>query len=237
MRLHSALDYNLNLRDAFRIIDAAREWVDVFETGTPFLRENYNLEAVRAIRKAYPDIVLYVDTKTRRVEDMQVRNGSFTGIKGTPYEVIAQAYEAGGDIATVVDQGDDEIIAECVRAARDYGKEILADLKDMDSAEDNISRAIRLDELGVDYVSANTVYVNRTPDQVPDYYKPLEDLKLIMPYLKHARASIQGGVDLTNIAAIAAQKPDLICVGRGIYAAEDPGAAAKAFKEAILAAE
>ena len=41
---------------------------------------------------------------------------------------------------------------------------------------------------------------------------------------------------LENIADIAKLRPSLICIGRGIYAAEDPRAAARAFK-AILDAE
>ena len=232
MRIQAALDYNLTWDDAFRIIDETRGDVEVFETGTPFLRDHGGLAAIERVRGAYPDITIYADTKVRNPEDME-HDGFWSGIEGSPYDIVARAFDAGADIATVMADSRDEVLEDVVRAAKDAGKEVLADFMHID---DVVGWAIKMDEMGFDYVSVNTLYVGQDPSTVPSYYKPLEDLKLVTPVVKNARTSIQGGVTLENIADIAKLRPSLICIGRGIYAAEDPRAAARAFK-AILDAE
>ena len=228
MRIHAALDYNLSMEDAYRIVDATLKDVEVFEVGTPFLRDHMGLHAVRAMRANYPGINLYVDTKIGRAS--ATGEPPIVNINGNAYDVAAQALEAGGDIVTVLAYADDKMIEDVVLAARRYGGEVLADLMEID---DVAERSRQLDELGVDYVSANKVYVNREPEEGPYVYQPLVDLEAITPVLRYARTSIQGGVTLDNIRDIAVFRPSLICIGRGIYAAEDPRAAAAEFR-AIL---
>ncbi|MBQ6395235.1 MAG: orotidine 5'-phosphate decarboxylase [Atopobiaceae bacterium] len=228
MRIHAALDYNLTMEDAYRIVDATLKDVEVFEVGTPFLHDHYGLHCVRAMRANYPGIYLYVDTKIGR--SSATGGESFVNINGNAYDVAAQAFEAGGDIVTVLAYSDDKMIEDVVLAAKRYGGEVLADLMEID---DVATRAKQLEELGVDYVSANKVYVNRPVEEGPFVYQPLVDLAAITPVLKKARTSIQGGVTLENIRDIAVYRPSLICIGRGIYAAEDPRAAAAEFR-AIL---
>lgn len=229
MRIQAALDYNLTMEDAYDIVDETLASVEVYEIGTPFLRDHRGLKCVRAMRANYPGITLYVDTK---IEDIGLKEtmGLDTGLVADPYDAAASAFEAGGDIVTIMANSSNRAIEQTVLAARRYGGEVLADLMDV---EDVVGRARELDELGVDYVSANKLYVGQDPELTKGPYQPLIDLIAITPVVRRGRTSIQGGVTLENIGEIAKARPSLICIGRGIYAAEDRRAAAAAFK-AIL---
>ena len=96
MRIQAALDGGLTMEDAYRTIDATLGSVEVYEIGTPFLFEHMGLKAVRAVRANYPGITLYVDTKIDTREAMDA-NELCTHVPGSPYDVAAQAFEAGGD--------------------------------------------------------------------------------------------------------------------------------------------
>ena len=227
MRIQAALDYNLTMADALRIIEQSKESVEVFEIGTPFLKSQGGLDCIKTVREKYPDLVIYADTKVSN-------EGARSGLEGTPYQVIENTVKAGANIVTVMAYSDDAVVEEVIRAGHDCGAEVLVDLMNI---EDVVAAAKKYDAMGADYVSVNTLYVNQPADKVPNYYKPLVDLELITPHLVNAKASIQGVVTLENLPQIAKFAPSLICIGRGIYAAEDPGAAAKAFKAILDEAE
>ena len=227
MRIQAALDYNLTMDDAMRIIDATKDSVEVFEIGTPFLRTQGGLDCVHTIREKYPDLTIYADTKI-------TNEGARSNIPGTAYEVAAQAIKAGANIVTVMAVCDDEVIRSVIQAGRDFGGEVLVDLMDI---EDVVARTLELDTMEPDYISVNTLYVGHPENEVPGVYQPLIDLERITPHLKHARATIQGGVTRENLPDICKFKPSMICIGRGIYAAEDPGQAAAEFKAILDAAQ
>ena len=155
MRIQAALDYNLTMEDAYDIVDETLASVEVYEIGTPFLRDHRGLKCVRAMRANYPGITLYVDTKIEDIGLKETMNLN-TGLVSDPYDAAASAFEAGGDIVTIMANSSNRAIEQTVL-----------------------------------------------------------------------------GVTLENIGEIAKARPSLICIGRGIYAAEDRRAAAAAFK-AIL---
>lgn len=228
MRIQAALDYDLTMDDAMRIIDATKDSVEVFEIGTPFLRSQGGLDCVRTIRAKYPELTIYADTKITSTDAM-------ADIPGTPYEVAVEAIRAGADIITVMAAtSDTKTIQSVLQAGREEGGEVLMDLMDID---DVVAKTIELDAMKPDYISVNTLYVGHPENEVPGVYQPLIDLEKITPHLTHARASIQGGVTLENLPDICRYKPSLICIGRGIYAATDPGKAAAQFKAILNAAK
>lgn len=90
MKLQLAIDLE-DIDGAIKLIDKTKDYVDVFEYGTPLVI-NFGLEGLQKIRKAFPDITLLADLKIMDV---------------APYEV-AQAYKYGADITTILAQAEDQ---------------------------------------------------------------------------------------------------------------------------------
>ncbi len=110
-------------------VDGGADWVEV---GTPLIKSE-GAEAVRTIKKAFPEHKIIADTKT-------VDTGAFE------VEIMAKA---GADIVTVLGLADDSTIAEAVLSGRKYGAEIMVD---MINVPDKIKRAREVEKLGVGYI-------------------------------------------------------------------------------------
>ena len=133
MRLdRPVLQVALDFENLSRALQAAREAVeggaDWVEAGTPLIKSE-GLNAVRELKKAFPD--------RRIVADMKVMDtGAFE---------VEIAAKAGADIVTVLGASDDGTIADAVRGAELYGAEIVVDLL---GVSDPLARARRAAELG-----------------------------------------------------------------------------------------
>ena len=106
--LQVALDFeNLPraLQAAKEAVEGGADWV---EAGTPLLKSE-GLDAVRALKKAFPG--------HRIVADMKVMDtGAFE---------VEIAAKAGADLVTVLGASDDETIADAVRGGEKYGAEVV----------------------------------------------------------------------------------------------------------------
>ena len=126
--LQVALDFeNLSraLQAAREAVDGGADWV---EAGTPLIKSE-GLDAVRALKKAFPD--------HRIVADMKVMDtGAFE---------VEIAAKAGADVVTILGAADDDTIAEAVRGGEKYGAEIVVDLLNV---ADPVARTKRVAELG-----------------------------------------------------------------------------------------
>jgi 3-hexulose-6-phosphate synthase / 6-phospho-3-hexuloisomerase len=130
--LQVALDFeNLSraLQAAREAVEGGAEWV---EAGTPLLKSE-GLDAIRELKKAFPD--------RRIVADMKIMDtGAFE---------VEIAAKAGADIVTVLGAADDDTIAEAVRGGDLYGAEVMVDLLNV---ADPAARTKRAAELGAAYV-------------------------------------------------------------------------------------
>ncbi|HXW67569.1 MAG TPA: 3-hexulose-6-phosphate synthase, partial [Thermoplasmata archaeon] len=126
--LQVALDFeNLSraLVAAKEAVEGGADWV---EAGTPLIKSE-GLDAVRELKKAFPD--------RRIVADMKVMDtGAFE---------VEIAAKAGADLVTILGAADDDTIADGVRGGELYGAEIVVDLL---GVADPIARARRAAELG-----------------------------------------------------------------------------------------
>src|SRR4051812_16963376 len=109
--LQVALDvYNLH-----RALELGREAVaggaDWVEAGTPLIKSE-GLNAVRELKKAFPDKPVVADMKIMDTGGMETE----------------MAIKAGASIVTVLGASDDGTIREAVEAARKYGGKIMVDL-------------------------------------------------------------------------------------------------------------
>jgi 3-hexulose-6-phosphate synthase / 6-phospho-3-hexuloisomerase len=133
MRLEKpVLQVALDFENLSRALTAAREAVeggaDWVEAGTPLIKSE-GLDAVRELKKAFPD--------KRVVADMKVMDtGAFE---------VEIAAKAGADLVTILGAADDDTIADGVRGGELYGSEIVVDLL---GVPDPVARAKRAAELG-----------------------------------------------------------------------------------------
>ena len=133
MRLERpVLQVALDFENLSRALGAAREAVeggaDWVEAGTPLIKSE-GLDAVRELKKAFPD--------KRIVADMKVMDtGAFE---------VEIAAKAGADLVTILGAADDDTIADGVRGGELYGAEVVVDLL---GVPDPVARAKRAAELG-----------------------------------------------------------------------------------------
>jgi 3-hexulose-6-phosphate synthase len=196
--------------EALKILAKVRQYVDIAEIGTPLML-NKGAQAIRDIKKEYPDLTV--------LSDMKIMDGG--------EDISSIAFEAGADIVTVLGVTSDATIEGVVKAAKKFGRKVFVDLI---SVEKTDSRAKEVDALGVDYVSVHTSYDLRNSKAAP-----LEDLRKIVKVLKRAKAAISGGIKVDTLADILPINPEIVIAGGAIMKAGDPGEIARLFREKIAA--
>jgi len=210
--LQVALDL-MHLKRALTIAEeAVQGGADWIEIGTPLLKSEGS-EAIRAIKKRFPDRIAVADMKTMDVGSLEV-------------EI---ATKAGADVVTILSLADDGTISEAALTAKRYGASIMVDLI---NAKDMISEARRAHSLGADFVcihvgvdeqmrgtGAGAGVVSKVADSVP------------IP------VAVAGGINASTAGALVKQGASIIIVGGAIIKAEDVKKAAKDVKKAMSGAK
>lgn len=204
MKLQLALD-RLTRDRCIELIGETKENVDYIEVGTGVIKE-YGMGIVREVRELYPDHVIVADMKTCDAGKHEAK----------------QVFEAGADITTVMAFSSDLTIADTLRVADEYGKQVMVDLLEVESRE----RMAQLKELNVGLVS---LHVGKDKQQEGNFNTDL--FSLVKGY--DFEVAVAGGINLDTLPEIAAEKPDIVIVGSAITKAEDPKAAAARVKEII----
>lgn len=130
--LQIALDLmqlNRSIAIAHEAIDGGADWI---EAGTPLIKSE-GAEAIRALRKEFPNKKIVADTKTMDVGALEV-------------EIMAKS---GANIVTVLGLAENSTISEAVSVGRKYGVEIMVD---MINVHDIIHRSKYVEQLGVSYI-------------------------------------------------------------------------------------
>lgn len=208
MQLQLVFDHGKR-HEVINAADRFADYVDIIEIGYPELI-TFGLDIVREIHDAHPNVRLCVDAKV------------FHGGTG----VTRRCFEAGASIVTVLAGAPDPVISQMVRHAREYDGEIMCD---MDGVKSLGRRTAEVDGLGVSYASIASGYLM---EHEYDLHKPahgsifqLRPLDLagaVKRNLIHAGLAIGTGINETNIRDVMKLDPQIVMVGRGIYAADDP---------------
>lgn len=206
-KLQIALD-DISLENALHLLKEVEEYVDIVETGTPFIME-YGTYAVREIRKMFPKLEILFD-------------GKIMDAGGYEAEL---AYKAGADYVTVLGVTDDRTIADVVDSALKMGKKVMVD---MICVEDFKTRIAKIEELGVDIIAVHTGV-----DQQAEGRTPLDDLIEIKKYVKTAKVAVAGGINVKTVNSYLEHNPDIIIAGGSIVHAEDSAKVAKELAESI----
>jgi len=209
--METVLQVALDFMHLKRAVQAAKEAIeggaDWIEAGTPLIKSE-GVEAVRALRKAFPGRTIVADLKVMDTGALEV-------------EIAAKA---GADVVTVMGVTDDATIAEAVKAARRYGAKIMVDLM---RVPDKAARAVELEKLGVDYlnlhVSIDEQMIARTP---------LKELRSVVKATS-LPVAVAGGLTSETVAQAAEAGAAILIVGGAIMKSETVAAATRTIKKAI----
>ncbi len=205
--LQIALDF-VNLSRALKAAEeAVAGGVDWLEAGTPLIKSE-GLDAVRALRRNFPDSVIVADLKTMDAGRVEVET----------------AAKAGANIAGVLGVASDATIKECIEAAANYGFEIIVD---MIGVEDVAQRAKQAEEFGAHYVGIHTAI-----DEQMEGVSPFDKLRKVVEAVSIPIA-VAGGINSETAAEAINAGASIIIVGGAIIKAADAKLAAENIKKAM----
>jgi 3-hexulose-6-phosphate synthase / 6-phospho-3-hexuloisomerase len=201
----------LDFVDLPRAVAVAREAVaggiDWVEAGTPLIKAE-GLNAVRELKAAFPDRLVFADLKTMDAGRVEVE----------------YAAKAGAGLVGVLGAASDSTIKECIEAAHNYGCRLIVDMIEV---ADPVTRAIQAEEWGADYVGIHTAI-----DQQMRGEAPFETLRAVADAVS-IPVSAAGGINSETAAAAVAAGAAVVVVGGAIIKATDATAAAAEIRRAV----
>ncbi len=210
--LQVALDLmqlNRSIVIAHEAVDGGADWI---EAGTPLIKSE-GAEAVRALRREFPNRKIIADTKTMDVGSFEV-------------EIMAKA---GADIVTVLGLADDATIEEAVMAGRKYGAEIMVD---MINVPDRVQRAKEVEKLGAAYICMHMGIDTQMRGEEP----PIDVLRKIVDAVS-IPVAVAGGITAENAGEYVESGATDVIVGGAIIKTEDIRGAAENVKKAMSGAK
>ena len=201
----------LDFVDLPRALEVAAEAVaggcDWVEAGTPLIKAE-GLNAVRALKTAFPDRTIVADMKTMDAGRAEVEC----------------AAKAGADVVGVLGAASDSTIRECAEVARNYGCRLIVDMIEV---ADPVARAQRAEELGADYIGIHTAIDRQMRGEAP-----FDTLRAVAGAVS-IPVSVAGGVNSETAAAAIAAGASIVVVGGAIIKAADAEAAAAEIRRAV----
>jgi 3-hexulose-6-phosphate synthase / 6-phospho-3-hexuloisomerase len=212
MRLERpVLQVALDFENLSRALAAAREAVeggaDWIEAGTPLIKSE-GLDAVRELKKAFPDRPVVADMKI-------MDTGAFE---------VEIAAKAGAAIVTVLGAADDATIAEAVRGGELYGAEVVVDLL---GVPDPIARSRRVAELGAAAVCFHVGIDMQMRADSP--FARLAELAKASPI----PVAVAGGLTSESVAGAVHAGAQILIVGGAITKSPKITEATRRIREAI----
>ena len=208
-KLQVAIDL-LTTEDALALAAKVAPYVDIIELGTPLIK-NMGSAVITAMKNAHPDKIVFADLKTADAGELEADI----------------AFKAGADFVTVMGAAGNATIVGAVKAAKAHGKGVVVDTI---GYPDRVKRAQEVIGLGVDFVELHA--------GLDEQWTAGYSIQVLIDEAARAGVpvSIAGGVNLSNIAAVIKAGAQVAVAGAAIYGAEDPAAAARALREAMIAA-
>ena len=193
--------------ELIRSANEMADHVDIIEIGYPELI-TFGLDLVKEIHDAHPNVKLCVDAKV------------FHGGSG----VTRRCFEAGASIVTVLAYAPNEVISQMVHHAHEYNGAIMCDL---DGVRNLGKRTAEVDRLGVTYCHVSTGYLMEHEYDLMKPQKrsifqmrPLERATAVKRNIIHSGLALGTGINEENLDEVLKFNPDIVMIGRAIYAAD-----------------
>jgi 3-hexulose-6-phosphate synthase / 6-phospho-3-hexuloisomerase len=202
------LQVALDLLDLDRAVQIAREsqagGADWIEAGTPLIKSE-GIAAVRALKEHFPDSVIVADMK----------------IADTGALEVEMAAKAGAGVVCILADADDAVIADAIRAARKYGVKLMADLINI---ADPVSRAIRLEAMGIDIICAHV--------GIDQQMLGKDSLALLSSLTSHVHVplAVAGGLDTDSAGEAIRHGAQIVIVGGNIVRSGDVTGSTRAIR-------
>ncbi len=207
--LQIALDF-VNLSRALKIADlAVKGGADWIEAGTPLIKSE-GLDAVRALRGKFPKKIIIADMKTMDAGRIEVES----------------AAKAGADVVCVLAAASESTIKEAVRAGKNYGVKVEADL--IGIGENELCKtAGKMERIGVDYLGVHC--------PIDDQMKGEGSFLRLSKVSKTVNIPIAaaGGINKETVLKAVKAGADIVVVGGAITKDKKPQQAAKDIKDSI----
>lgn len=205
--LQLALDF-ITLERALNVAQEATKAGDIWlEAGTPLIKSE-GLDAVRELRRRFPQATIVADMKTMDAGRVEV-------------EIAAKA---GADIVAVLAAASDSTIAEAVNAAKRYGAQVLADTIEVPNAAE---RARQVAALGVGYIG-----VHCPIDVQMRGESPFDRLREVVAAVE-LPVAVAGGINSETAPEAVAAGASIVVVGGAITKAPDAAEATRTILEAM----
>lgn len=206
-KLQVAIDL-LTTEAALELAEKVAPYVDIIELGTPLIKAE-GLKVITAMKAAHPNKLVFADLKTADTGALEAE----------------MAFNAGADLVTVMGAVDDATIIGAIEAAKKAGKKVVVDTI---GVKNRVQRAKEVTAFGVEFVE---LHAGLDEQALPGY-----NVQKLISEGREAQVpfSIAGGVNINTIKDVVAAGAAVAVAGGAIYGAEDPAAAAKALKEAII---
>jgi 3-dehydro-L-gulonate-6-phosphate decarboxylase len=197
---------------ALTALEQAADAIDIIEAGT-VLCLSEGMHAVRAIRTAYPNHTLLADIRIAEAGAL----------------LSKLAFEAGANWVTVVSGAAPATFATVAKVAAECGGEVQVELSE-GWTWDLVQRCR---DLGI---AQFILHRSRDAEAAGSLAWPPGDLDAIERlHALGGRVSVTGGLTPTTLGDFAGRPAEIFIAGRAIYGADNPAAAALAFRDAVLA--
>jgi len=211
MNMKPIIQVALDFDELPRALKLAREAVaggaDWLEVGTPLLKSE-GMEAVRTLRKEFPERRIVCDTKTMDAGRAEME----------------MAAKSGAQIAVVMGIAPDETIRDAVRAGKHYGIEVTADMM---GVADIAERAAQLAEWGVDQICVHTPIDEQMAGTISFDRVRAVAAAVDLPI------SVAGGINSETAAEAVAAGASIVIVGGALTKAKDARQAAADLRRAV----
>ena len=186
--------------------DISKAWV---EAGTPLIKSE-GMNAIRELRKKFPGHVICADMKTMDAGTAEI-------------EIAAKA---GANVVFILGCSPDSCISEAIRAGKNYGVKIAADLI---SCKEPAKRAAELEKMGVDIIN---IHVGL--DQQVLGFKPIDLVRDVAKAVSsHVLISAAGGLNSETAVQAYEAGASIIIVGGPLYKARSPEESARKIMKSL----
>lgn len=188
---------------------AVRAGIDWLEAGTPLILGE-GMHAVKALRKRFPKHPIVADLKTMDGAGLEAR----------------MMLEAGATYVVVMSQAHEASVIEMVKAARELGGKVMADVL---ASPDKPAAARRMQELGADWIIVHTGFDER---RHVSGLSPLEDLPAVLEAVSIPVQAV-GGLSLDQAVESVRMGAQSLVIGAPLAIQADRFAAGDEFERII----